>query len=223
MAEVVYDLEDGEKLTVKLREPHWAALLAWLWPGAGHFYQRRFTKGFLYMTCVLSIYFLGLLWGTSRVVYASFKSEDLRWQYLCQVGVGVPAFPAIVQSMVVADGNDPWWEIARRHPPVRDSSDGYFLLRQSYQRLKEGEVLPAGQKPIIDGFMAPPGGEASLSENDVLGMWHFELGHFFEIGTVYTLVAGLLNMLAIYDAFVGPMILTPQQKEKKSPSVKEQQ
>jgi hypothetical protein len=223
MAEVVYDLEDGEKLTVNLREPHWAALLAWLWPGAGHFYQRRFAKGFVYMTCVLSIYFLGLLWGTSRVVYASFKSEDFRWQYLCQVGVGVPAFPAIVQSMVVGNGSDPWWEIARRHPAVRDGSSRNELLRESYQRLKPGQVLPAGQKPIIDGFMAPPGGESSLSENDVLGMWHFELGHFFEIGTVYTLVAGLLNMLAIYDAFVGPMILTPQEKAKKAAVVKEQQ
>ena len=211
MAEVVYDLEDGEKLTVDLREPHWAALLAWLWPGAGHFYQKRFAKGFLYMTCVLSIYFLGLLWGSSRVVYASFKSEDLRWQYLCQLGVGAPAFPAIVQSMVVADGGDPLWEIARRYPEQRI---GDRLSRNSFQKIKDGEKLPPGQKPIVDGFMAPPGGAINLSENDVLGMWPFELGHFFEIGTVYTLVAGLLNMLAIYDAFVGPVIMTPEQREK---------
>ena len=35
-----------------------------------------------------------------------------------------------------------------------------------------------------------------------------------EIGTLFTVVAGLLNLLAVYDAFVGPMILTPRQKEE---------
>ena len=51
-------------------------------------------------------------------------------------------------------------------------------------------------------------------ENDVLGRWHFEIKHMFEIGTLYTLIAGLLNFLAIYDAFCGPAILTPEQQEQ---------
>ena len=45
-------------------------------------------------------------------------------------------------------------------------------------------------------------------------MWHFEMKHMFEIGTLYTVVAGLLNLLAIYDAFCGPAILTPEQRAK---------
>jgi hypothetical protein len=45
-------------------------------------------------------------------------------------------------------------------------------------------------------------------------MWHFDYKHMFEIGVLYTLVAGLLNMLAIYDAFCGPAIVTMAQKEE---------
>lgn len=216
MTEVVYDLEDGEQLTVNLREPHWAALLAWLWPGAGHFYQRRFAKGFLYMICVLSLFFLGIFWGSSRVVYASFKKEDFRWQYLCQVGVGVPAFPAIVQAAVTSNGGSPLWVIAERYPDIdpRDFGQPGIPNAIPFQKIPHGEALPANKVSIKDGFMAPPAGRIDLNNNDVLGAWHVELGHFFEIGTIYTLVAGLLNMLAIYDAYVGPAIMSKEQREK---------
>ena len=62
--------------------------------------------------------------------------------------------------------------------------------------------------------MAPPEGPTSLNDNDVLGQWHYEMKHFFEIGTLFTVVAGLLNLLAIYDAFAGPAIMTPEEEEE---------
>ncbi len=62
--------------------------------------------------------------------------------------------------------------------------------------------------------MAPPAGPNYQDKMDVLGMWHFEMKHMFEIGTLYCVIAGLLNLLAIYDAFCGPAILTPEQREK---------
>jgi hypothetical protein len=216
MAEVVYDLKDGEKLVVDLREPHWAALLAWLWPGAGHFYQRRFAKGFLYMTCVLSMFFLGIMWGSSRVVYASARPSDFRWQFICQAGVGLPALPAVIQAVISKEGNAPLWSIAHRYPPA--IQNGAILNRdEAFRKVPRNEQPP--ENAIVDGLMAAPAivlpedsarlriepSQANYG-TDVLGMWHIELGHFFEIGTLYTLVAGLLNMLAIYDAYVGPVI-----------------
>jgi hypothetical protein len=33
---------------------------------------------------------------------------------------------------------------------------------------------------------------------------HEQLGTWFELGVVYTMIAGLLNILAIYDALEGP-------------------
>jgi hypothetical protein len=50
------------------------------------------------------------------------------------------------------------------------------------------------------GFMAEP------SQNVLNGM-HHRLGKLVEIGTIYTTVAGLLNILAIYDALEGPAFL----------------
>ena len=47
-------------------------------------------------------------------------------------------------------------------------------------------------------------------------MWTSESQHGFEIGTLYTIVAGLLNILAVYDAYAGP-VLPPEEEKKKSP------
>ena len=47
-----------------------------------------------------------------------------------------------------------------------------------------------------------------------MAIWHEELEHRFEIGTLYTVVAGLLNLLAVYDAFAGPFVVADE-KEKK--------
>jgi hypothetical protein len=52
-------------------------------------------------------------------------------------------------------------------------------------------------RPILWGFMSVP------SENELNGLYP-KLGKFVEIGTLYTSVAGLLNILAMYDAFEGP-------------------
>ncbi len=49
---------------------------------------------------------------------------------------------------------------------------------------------------------------------DQLSVWHKQLGRFFEIGTLYTMLAGMLNALVIYDAFSGPMHPAPQDEKK---------
>jgi hypothetical protein len=43
------------------------------------------------------------------------------------------------------------------------------------------------------------------------------LGRFFEIGTLYTMLAGMLNVLVIYDAWSGPMHPTPRDEKDKQP------
>ena len=37
----------------------------------------------------------------------------------------------------------------------------------------------------------------------------------FELGTLYTMIAGLLNILAICDAYAGPFIVAPDDDESK--------
>ena len=55
--------------------------------------------------------------------------------------------------------------------------------------------------PLWNGFMAPPGDRPDTT----LANLQKDLNRYFELGTVYTLVAGLLNVLAVYDAWCGPV------------------
>src|ERR1700756_3525244 len=78
-----------DSLSIDLRDPYLAAFLAWLIPGAGHFYQRRWGKGGLFMVCILGMFFIGLWMGEGKVVYASWRPNDQRYPYICQIGVGL--------------------------------------------------------------------------------------------------------------------------------------
>ncbi len=148
--------------TVSLRNPSLAALLAWLVPGAGHFYQGRTGKGILYAVCILGLYLMGMIMGEGKIVYWRWVNplnypEKFCLYYLGQFFVGLPALPALIQSTL-----------------------------QQY-----------GHGPILWGFMAEP-------PQIVLNGLQTRLGKLVEIGTIYTTVAGLLNILAIYDAYEGP-------------------
>ena len=58
--------------------------------------------------------------------------------------------------------------------------------------------------PALGGYMAEP-------PQNVLNGLYPRLGKFVEIGTLYTSVAGLLNILAIYDAYEGPAHVDEQE------------
>jgi len=210
MPEIVYPQEQGEPVVVNLGNPYVAAALAWLIPGAGHFYQRRFAKGLLFMLCV----FVGLGFGHGRVVYASYRPNDFRWQYpLFQVHCGVVALPAIVQAYKTKDGDDPYFVMCERYPSPKECEEERCDPTLAFTRIEEDPaVMP---KTILkDGFMAPPPGVPDPINQDVLGRWHFDYKHFYELGTLYTMVAGVLNLLVVYDAFCGPAILTADQRER---------
>ena len=58
---------------------------------------------------------------------------------------------------------------------------------------------------VLWGFMAEP------SQIEINRLYP-KLGKLVEIGTLYTTVAGLLNILAIYDAFEGPAHVDPPER-----------
>lgn len=196
--------QNNDWIDVELRDPALSALLAWLWPGAGHIYQRRYRKGALFMICILGTFFFGLILGNGHVVYASWRPNDYRWQIAPQLGVGIPAFPAVVQSFKVRGGGEPLWITARRYPKGHPRQFE-VIPPEDYDEFKD--------RSLPDGFMAPPAGEIEINDPDVLAMWTGETQHGFEIGTLYTVVAGLLNILAIYDAFAGPVPPEPAPKD----------
>lgn len=62
--------------------------------------------------------------------------------------------------------------------------------------------------PFGDSFMTAPRDASELAA------WQKELAGKFELGTVFTMVAGLLNLLAIFDAGAGPVGSVPEKEEK---------
>ncbi len=91
--------------SVDLKDPGLAAFLAWLVPGLGHLYQGRTAKAGLFFVCIMGTFLYGLYLGSDfdpddgkelgwgRVVYFSWRPEEKRLAYLCQVGIGLPALP----------------------------------------------------------------------------------------------------------------------------------
>ncbi len=160
---------------VDLRNRPLAALLAWLVPGAGHFYQRRNAKGAIYFTSIMLTWIIGFSLGGYHVVYASWQPGDRRWHYALQVGMGAAALPALVQAKHMTENTDP---------------QGW--TRDEYE-------------PLWGGFMAPPHRRVFDEATDQVSAWYARYGAGYEMGTWFTMIAGLLNILVIYDAYAGPL------------------
>lgn len=212
MPEIVYTQPEGEPVQVNLKDQYWAAFLAWLIPGAGHIYQGRYAKGLLFMVCILSTFIYGLGLGRGRCVYATDSTGKLNYYYIGQIGVGIPALPAVAQSIKTSGGGDPFFVLCERFPA------DYVNERLRFHKIDPEKYPDEANIPhdltLKDGLMAPPAGPINENNPDTLAMWQFDYKHMYEIGVLYTLVAGLLNLLAIYDAFCGPAIVTLAQKEE---------
>jgi TM2 domain-containing membrane protein YozV len=167
---------------INLKNRYFAAVLAFLLPGAGHFYQGRRNKAYLFAVCILGLFFLGLFVGQGRVVYASWNPDEYRIQFPAQLCVGVPAFPAAIQGWL------------HRAEPMR------------------GDEVKIERPWSWTAFMAPPLGRYELSQ------WHLKASAGFELGSLFTAVAGLLNLLAIFDAYAGPMPLPTADERRKKKS-----
>jgi hypothetical protein len=184
-----------EPAPINLKDPYLAAFLAWLWPGLGHLYQGRRAKGVLFMIAILSTFFFGFFLGEGRVVYASWN-PDFRWPYVCQVCVGLPALPAVVE--------------ARRANNARAYLRSQGLLREEQTR----HTSLFNNRWFVPPLRDDP--QTAGEEPDELDALYYSLNRFFELGTLYTMVAGLLNVLAIYDAFAGPALARAKEEKEQA-------
>lgn len=243
-----------------------AGILAYLIPGAGHFYQGRWFKGVIYFVCILGTFFGGLRLGEGAVV---FHLPNNRWgislNYLAQVCVGLPALPAIYQTKRAKEpSNRPLHQLSRplsapfqgklvttgpgsdvttgevagtielstsvdgpvpetggvfrgtlNGEPVELKLMGGFALdrpisagfqrpleclvaRSADQHPHESRVLRGSiPRPFVDAYCAPP-------EPEKLQELNGRLGKFFDVAIAFTMIAGLLNVLAFWDAIEGP-------------------
>ncbi|MAT70561.1 MAG: hypothetical protein CMJ58_13670 [Planctomycetaceae bacterium] len=182
-------LDEGEPLEIELKQPWLAALLAWLVPGLGHLYQGRTGKGLLFFVCIMGAFWYGMYLGGGHVVYASTPEQDLRWQYYCQLGAGGVALPALVQRSRVMDDKPPFGQPAVEPGKLTDDERPWYA------------------PPRNDQVQTTDDSDNISRQPNELSRWIVDHNPHFEIGTVYTMIAGLLNLLVVCDAYAGPLVI----------------
>jgi hypothetical protein len=134
--------------------------------------------------------------GWGRVVYMAWREDDARLPYVCQVGIGLPALPALVQ--------------ANRARNQKDLDGG--LLWGGFEAPPLA-AIPAEEKTAdrerARQFQAQRAQRHQFTLDEICK----SRGWYFELGTVYTMIAGLLNILAIYDAWGGPIPPEPKKED----------
>jgi hypothetical protein len=170
-----------------------AGVLSYLVPGLGQISQGRIAKGVVFLVSLHALFFYGMWLGEGKNVYLPQVSghKDGRVSRLLGDLYARPHFAGQFFIGVAA------W------PAV-------------YQYLVYDPNLDAdqaGQLPL-NGFQRTPSDERlnDLQRNLPQGYW--------DLGWVYTVIAGVLNLLVIYDAIAGPAFreAPDEGKGKKEPA-----
>lgn len=192
-----------------------AALFSYLVPGLGQIYQGRVGKGVLFLVCVYTLFFYGMYLGTGTValgaetftvegnVYLPHSPPHLtnplglhgfgadlynRPQFLGQFWVGVVAWPAL-------------WHYSH----ADNSQPGAFLDEDGVRR----DDNDRGHW-LFGNFERAPSQRA-------LNALHTAGDKRLDLGWVYTVIAGVLNIMIIYDALAGPAFLLPEKETLATP------
>jgi hypothetical protein len=153
-----------------------AALLSYIVPGLGQIVQGRYGKGLLFMVSLLGMFFLGQAMGQWQNVYVP---QDLVKDGRRQNGSSRNLFASIVLRCHYLGQ---FWIGAAAWPALWQ----YFDM-----------PMPAAEKnPFLHNFQRMP------KEEDV-NQFLINSDKTPDLGWVYTVIAGMLNILVIYDAYAG--------------------
>jgi hypothetical protein len=172
---------------------YFAAFLSYLIPGLGQLYQGRLSKGLLFMVSLLGMFVFGMYLGD--------------WQnvYLLDTGKQIGEPPAENPVKKIAN-----WTIDRIRfvgqfpigvaawPAILQYNNKWFITEKSnpwhsFQRTPSDEELNNLQRK--EG-----------------------MGKKWDLGWVYTVIAGVLNVLVIYDALAGPAFARAGEQAKPTPA-----
>jgi len=195
--------DDGS--AIDLRNPALAAALSWLIPGLGQLYQGRTFKGAIFLATLLGTLLAGMWIGGGNVVYASWRPGQKRWEFLGKAGIGAAAIPAVLQAYAVGGpARQPLANIRWFVPPLTRG--------QAVSEAFAARLVATDPDFRAEDFRPQPGFGVRYEpghSGGQLSLWQRRLGRFFDIGTLYTMLAGLLNLLVVYDAWAGPMRPAP--------------
>jgi TM2 domain-containing membrane protein YozV len=158
-----------------------AAFLSYLVPGLGQIYQGRIGKGLLFLIGIYGLFFYGMYLGRwSNVFLADTAEHNPAWK-LPRWAANLYNRPHFAGQFWI--GAAAWPAIWRYNHDTPDKDRGSIAERDAF----------------VAKFEAAPS-ERELNELQRDSDKHWDLGW------VYTVIAGVLNVLVIYDALSGPAL-----------------
>ncbi|MFO0845617.1 MAG: DUF6677 family protein [Gemmataceae bacterium] len=202
-----------EKPIMHIRPPAYGAgFLSYLVPGLGQITQGRVGKGLLFLVCIYTLFFYGVYLGTGSVtidgktfhvssnVYLPDAAEDPQ--------PGAPRqLPPLLQNLYARPQfAGQFWVGVAAWPAIIQ----YMSREDPRQRRLDDDAPAEGKRghPQLGEFMREPD---PVAVNAV----HNAGDKRLELAWVYTVIAGVLNILVIYDAVAGPAFGQAGGPEKK--------
>jgi hypothetical protein len=187
-----------------------AAFLSYLIPGLGQIYQGRVAKGVLFFVCVYALFFYGMYLGSGTVNVTHPTTRQITtYRVVGNVYLpdtfdhpnsnpfGLPRTLANIYNRPQFAGQ--FWVGVAAWPAVWQ-----YL---NYEPPPPPPAADTGPFPFYN-FERTPSDEA-LNALNVAG------DKLLDLGWVYTVIAGVLNIMVIYDALAGPAFLPARSEPKK--------
>jgi hypothetical protein len=154
-----------------------AGVLSYLVPGLGQIYEGRVGKGILFMVCLYGLFFYGMYLGDWKNVHLP-KSADKN-----PPPVNMPNLLANLYNRPQFIGQ--FWIGIAAWPAV--------------WQYNEFPVPSESTNPFLHDFERTP-------PETVLNQLQADGDKTWDLAWVYTVIAGALNVLVIYDAVAGPAL-----------------
>lgn len=183
-----------------------AGLLSYLVPGLGQIYQGRVAKGLLFFVCLYSMFFLGMYLGNWRNVYLldEGRTEDVAGR----IQTRLPRIILLRWSTTNPEKRQ-WSELTGALAGVghRPQFAGQFWIGvAAWPALWQYfHATDPGPNVFGDFQREPPNRELNELQQNSNKVW--------DLAWVYTVIAGALNVLVIYDAFAGPAFMASSAAE----------
>lgn len=160
------------------------ALLSYLVPGLGQIYQGRLGKGLLFLICIPGMFFYGMALGEWKNVYLPDATNLPQVTFRGTVAVGGPLKALYYRFQFAGQ----FWVGSAAWPAI-------------WQYLTYD---PAGPRSPLGNFERAP-------DEEDLNKLQRNSDKRWDLAWVYTVIAGVLNILVIYDAYSGPLFPTAQE------------
>ncbi|HZT79444.1 MAG TPA: DUF6677 family protein [Gemmataceae bacterium] len=176
-----------------------AAVLSYLVPGLGQIYQGRVGKGVLFLVCIYTLFFYGQRLGGGTVPYGDGT-------YTVSSNVYLPD-PAILPRTQVLNFelNGVLKALYNRPQFLGQFWAGVASWPAVWQYLTCSKDRPSGESFLGNYQRTPP--------EEVVNQLQTDGDKTYELGWVFTVIAGVLNVMVIYDALAGPAFVARASRE----------